>query len=79
MIMRFAGAVPIQIIFILALIVALASCKLRVKVPEGGRVVSASGAYECIPENPWKTDIVDGVLDEEDCFRDGLDTLGPRL
>jgi antitoxin component YwqK of YwqJK toxin-antitoxin module len=64
MIRRFAGAVPIQIIFILALIVALASCKLRVKVPEGGRVVSASGAYECIPEKPCKIDVVDIFFSE---------------
>ena len=64
MIRRFAGAVPTQALFVLVLILALASCKLRIIVPEGGRVLSESGAYECIPGKPCKIEVVDIFFSE---------------
>jgi len=64
MIRRFTAVVPIRVLLVLALILALASCKLRVSAPEGGRVVSESGAYECIPGKSCKIDVVDIFFSE---------------
>jgi antitoxin component YwqK of YwqJK toxin-antitoxin module len=64
MIRRLAGKVPLQVLFIPVVILALAGCKLRVVVPEGGVVISESGAYECLPGKPCNIQVVDIFFNE---------------
>ena len=52
------------LLIISATIVLASSCKLRVVVSEGGRVVSLSGAYECESGQSCKLNVVDVFFDE---------------
>jgi hypothetical protein len=51
------------IVFSIAVLM-IASCKVKVVVPEGGTVTSASGTYICEPEKPCKINVVDIFFDE---------------
>lgn len=42
-----------------ALSLTLGGCNLQIEVPEGGHVVSASGAYYCGPEETCRLPVVD--------------------
>tara|TARA_R110002110_G_scaffold330339_1_gene541592 strand:- start:6774 stop:7619 length:846 start_codon:yes stop_codon:yes gene_type:complete len=45
-------------------VLALASCKVRVIVPQGGSVTTSSGAYSCAAGNTCDVDVVDFFFDE---------------
>jgi len=52
--------------FLLAvLVLTLIGCKLRIKVPEGGRVASDSGTYSCESGQKCTIDVVDIFFDED--------------
>lgn len=51
------------IVFAVAVLM-ITSCKVKVVVPEGGTVTSASGTYTCEPEKPCKINVVDIFFDE---------------
>jgi len=50
------------IVFSVAVLM-ITSCKVKVVVPEGGTVTSASGTYSCEPEKPCKINVVDIFFD----------------
>ena len=43
---------------------ALSGCKIQIKVPNGGRVVSTDGAYICEAGQTCEIDVVDFFFDE---------------
>ena len=49
---------------LLLVMLALSACKLVIPVPEGGRVASASGAYDCETGQTCEVDVVDFFFDE---------------
>jgi len=49
---------------LLALLLSTTGCKLRIDVPEGGRVVSESGVFSCEPGQTCDIDINDFFFDE---------------
>lgn len=54
-----------RVYIILAISLVLVGCKIRIMVPEGGRVVSESGAYVCESGQTCDIDIVDFFFDEK--------------
>ncbi len=59
-----AGLASIRVALILTCILAISGCKVRIEVPEGGRVMSESGAYYCNAGQPCVIDVVDYFFDE---------------
>ena len=51
-------------LFLSAVIVITAGCRLEVIVPEGGRVTSASGSFDCDTATTCKSDITDYNFEE---------------
>ena len=49
----------IQLFTLLALVLAVTGCKLRITVPEGGRVVWGDGTYQCEQGQTCDVDVVD--------------------
>ena len=47
-----------------ALVMALCGCNLEIEVPEGGHVISASGAYHCGPAETCRLSVVDVHFNE---------------
>lgn len=47
-----------------AAVLALAGCKIEIRVPQGGRVVSSDGAYICEAGQTCVIDVVDLFFDE---------------
>ncbi len=55
---------PVRSVCLVALLLAIAGCKLRITVPEGGGVASESGAYRCASGQKCTIDVVDVHFDE---------------
>lgn len=53
-----------RFILTLAAALMLASCKVRIIVPEGGSVTTSSGAYSCASGNTCDIDIVDFFFEQ---------------
>jgi hypothetical protein len=49
---------------VIFLVLGLAGCKILIEVPEGGKVVSESGAYECSAGSTCTVDVSDTLFDE---------------
>ncbi|WP_116368617.1 hypothetical protein [Parahaliea mediterranea] len=53
-----------RLFLVLVLVGSSAGCKVRISVPEGGQVVSASGAFDCPQGQVCTVDVVDVFFDE---------------
>jgi len=61
---RCSGYAVIRVAFLLPLVLAASGCKVRIEVPEGGRIESVSGAFSCGSGQTCDVDIVDSLFDE---------------
>jgi hypothetical protein len=62
--MRNRSCTPVVGLLLSAVLLALSGCKLVIKVPEGGSVVSTDGAYVCEARQTCTIDVVDLFFDE---------------
>ena len=54
----------VRSIVLVLMAMSIVSCKIKIVVPEGGRVVSESGAYNCSSGTTCKFDVVDTFFSE---------------
>ena len=54
----------VQLLAVVALVLSGTACKLRLTVPEGGRIVSESGSHSCEAGQTCEIDVVDGFFNE---------------
>jgi hypothetical protein len=55
---------PSALVLLAAFCLALPGCKLTIKPPQGGRVVSSDGAYICEEGQTCRIDVVDLFFDQ---------------
>ena len=55
---------PVTCLLITVVSLALSGCKLEIRVPHGGTVVSSDGAYICEAGQTCRIDVVDLFFDE---------------
>jgi hypothetical protein len=55
---------PLVCFLVTAIFLTLVGCKLEIRVPQGGRVVSSDGAYICEALQRCSIDVVDLFFDE---------------
>lgn len=55
---------PLTCALLTTVLLALSGCKLEIRVPDGGRVVSTDGAYICEAGQSCVIDVVDIFFDE---------------
>jgi len=60
----FSAHTAIRAAFLLPLMLAASGCKIRIEVPEGGRVESESGVFRCESGETCEIDVVDFLFDE---------------
>lgn len=53
-----------KVILSIAVLLVISSCKIKITVPEGGRVVALSGAYTCEAGETCVIDVIDAFFDE---------------
>ena len=53
-----------SVTLILIAFLAITGCKIRIVVPEGGRVTTSSGAYNCTAGKTCDIDVVDIFFDQ---------------
>ncbi len=58
------GRAVIRAAFLLPLILAASGCRIRIEVPEGGRVESTSGVFSCGSGQTCDIDVIDFLFDE---------------
>ena len=57
-------SIPLTSLLLAAVFFALPGCKLKIKVPLGGTVVSSDGAYTCEGGQTCEIDVVDIFFDQ---------------
>jgi hypothetical protein len=62
--MRILRSFPLTSLLLAAAFVALPGCKLEIRVPQGGTVVSSDGAYICEAGQTCVIDVVDIFFDQ---------------
>jgi hypothetical protein len=62
--MQILRSFPLTSLLLTAAFVALPGCKLEIKVPQGGTVVSSDGAYICEAGKTCVIDVVDIFFDQ---------------
>ena len=55
---------PLTSLLVVVALLTLSGCKLEIRVPKGGTVVSTAGAYLCEAEQTCMIDVVDFFFDE---------------
>ena len=61
---RRPAGTPFRVLLVLAISLLVVGCKVRITVPEGGRVVSDSGAFSCEAGQTCDIDVSDVFFDE---------------
>jgi len=62
--MKHFRSFPTACLLVSAVALALSGCKLEIRVPHGGTVVSSNGAYVCAARQTCIIDVVDLFFDE---------------
>ena len=62
--MQILRSLPLTSLLLAAAFLALPGCKLEIRVPQGGTVVSSDGAYICEAGQTCLIDVVDFFFDE---------------
>ena len=72
MIRRLSGKKIIRALLIPLLVLSFTACKIRIVVPDGGQVISESGAYTCNAGTNCNIQVVDVFFDETFIAEPGL-------